>query len=183
VGTTAVKNIAEVDTSTGAVVPGFKDNASGEVNTLLAVNGHLLAGGAFKGINGSRTDPYHASLNPTTGKDDGYLQLGVSGTYVYPHVKTNHTQIYNQQLSPSGSDVLVEGTFTSVGGLPRQQIFMLSLGATSATVSPWTSTEFNAYCAVNRPFYIRPRPGRRTVRRSTSRPPAGTRTTGPTPSR
>jgi hypothetical protein len=31
---------------------------------------------------------------------------------------------------------------------------MLSLGAASGTVSPWTSTEFNAYCAINRPFYI-----------------------------
>ncbi len=134
-GTTAAKNIAEIDTTTGAVVPGFQDNASGAVNTLLAVNGHLLAGGSFKGINGSKTDPYYASLSPTTGKDDGYLALSVSGNYVYPHVKTNNTQVYNQQLSPNGSDVLVEGTFTSVGGLARQQIFMLGLGASSATVT------------------------------------------------
>jgi hypothetical protein len=154
VGSTTVKNIAEIDTTVGNVVPGFKDNASGAVNTLLAVNGHLLVGGAFKGINGSLTGPYYASLNPATGKDDGYLELAVSGNYVYPKVKTNNTQIYNQQLSPNGLYVLVEGTFTSVGGLPRQQIFMLSLGATSGTVSPWTSTEFNAYCAINRPFYI-----------------------------
>jgi hypothetical protein len=154
VGTTAAKNIAEIDTATGAVVPGFQDNASGAVNTLLAVNGHLLAGGAFKGINGSKTDPYYVSLSPSTGKDDGYLALSVSGNYVYPHVKTNNTQIYNQQLSPNGSDVLVEGTFTSVGGLARQQIFMLGLGASSGTVTPWTSTEFNQFCAVNRPFYI-----------------------------
>jgi hypothetical protein len=107
VGSTAVKNIAEIDTTVGNVVPGFKDNASGTVNTLLAVNGHLLAGGAFKGINGSKTGPYYASLNPATGTDDGYLSLGVSGNYVYPKVKTNNTQIYNQQLSPNGLYVLV----------------------------------------------------------------------------
>ncbi len=154
VGSTAVKNIAEIDTTTGAVVSAFKSNASGQVNTILAANGHLLVGGAFKGINGSSANPYYVSLNPATGKDDGYLSLGVTGHYVYPNVKTNNTQIYNQQLSPNGSDVLVEGTFTTVGGLHRQQIFMLGLGPTSGTVTPWTSTEFSQFCAVTRPFYI-----------------------------
>jgi hypothetical protein len=154
VGSTAVKNIAEISTTTGAVVSAFKSNASGTVNTILAASGHLLVGGAFKGINGSSANPYYVSLNPATGKGDGYLSLAVSGHYVYPNVKTNNTQIYNQQLSPSGSDVLVEGTFTSVGGLHRQQIFMLGLGPSSGTVTPWTSTEFNQFCAVTRPFYI-----------------------------
>ena len=63
-GGATAKNIAAVDTVTGALVPGFKDNASGEVDTLAVANGHLLAGGAFKGINGSTTDPYFASLSP-----------------------------------------------------------------------------------------------------------------------
>ena len=154
VGGTAAKNIAEIDTTTGAVVQAFKSNASGQVNTLLAAKGHLLAGGSFKGINGSSSDPYYVSLSPATGKDDGYLHLNVSGHYVYPHVKTNNTQIYNQQLSPGGAKVLVEGTFTAVGGLHRQQIFMLGLGAASAKVTTWTSPEFSQFCAVNRPFYI-----------------------------
>jgi len=154
VGSTAVKNIAEIDTTTGAVVTTFKSNASGGVQTILAANGHLLVGGSFKGINGSSANPYYASLNPATGKDDGYLSLAISGHYVYLNVKPNNTQVYNQQLSPNGSDVLVEGTFTSVGAQHRQQIFMLGLGASSATVTPWTSTEFSQFCAVNRPFYI-----------------------------
>ncbi len=154
VGSTAVKNIAEIDTTTGAVVPAFQSNASGQVETILAAKGHLLVGGSFNGINGSSANPFYVSLNPATGKDDGYLNLAVSGHYVYPNVKINNTQVYNQQLSPNGSDVLAEGTFTSVGGLPRQQIFMLGLGASSGTVTPWTSSEFSQFCAVNRPFYI-----------------------------
>jgi len=154
VGTTAVKNIAEIDTTTGAVVPAFKSNASGQVETILAAKGHLLTGGFFKGINGSSANPYYVSLNPATGKDDGYLSLAVSGHYVYPNVKTNNTEIYNQQLSPNGNDVLVEGDFTSVGGAARQQIFMLGLGATAGTVTAWNSPEFSQFCAVNRPFYI-----------------------------
>ena len=62
------------------------------------------------------------------------------------------------------------GDFTSVGGLPRQQIFMLNLATSPATVTGWTSPEWdgsqgeatpadptNGYpyeCATVEPFYI-----------------------------
>src|SRR5690349_1818557 len=166
VGGAAAKNIAAVDTVTGAVVPGFKDNASGEVNTLAVANGHLLAGGAFKGINGSTTDPYFASLSPATGRDDGFAHLNISGHYVYTGVHTNPTKVYNQQLSHGGTLDLVEGDFTSVGGLGRQQVFMLNLSGSAAQVTGWSSPEFDgskgnlphgyAYqCSLKDAFYIR----------------------------
>ena len=53
VGSTAVKNLAEIDTTTGAVVPTFAHSASAQVQTLLGVAGHMLVGGYFKTINGS----------------------------------------------------------------------------------------------------------------------------------
>ncbi len=154
VGGTAAKNIAEIDTTTGNVVTTFKSNASGQVETILAAKGHLLTGGFFKGINGGSANPFYVSLNPATGQDDGYLSLGVTGHYMYTGAKTNNTEIYNQQLSPNRKDVLVEGDFTSVGGVARQQIFMLGLGAAAGTVTAWNSAEFSQFCAVNRPFYI-----------------------------
>ena len=164
---TAVANIAEISASTGAVVPGFGSNTGGgHVDTILAVKGHLLVGGTFTGINGSSADPYFASLDPTTGKDDGFLHLNVSGHYVYPKVFTNSTEVYNQQLSHGGTLDLVEGDFTSVGGLSRQQIFMLDVSGTTAKVTGWSSPEFDgskgnlpggyAYqCADSHPIYIR----------------------------
>jgi hypothetical protein len=166
VGGAAAKNIAAVDTNLGALVPGFKDNASGEVDTLAVVNGHLLAGGAFKGINGSTADPYFASLSPATGQDDGFAHLSISGHYVYHGVHTNPTKVYNQQLSHGGTLDLVEGDFTSVGGVPRQQIFMLNVGGPAATVTGWSSPEWDgskgnlpggyAYqCSVKEAFYMR----------------------------
>jgi hypothetical protein len=166
VGGAAAKNIAAVDTATGALVPGFKDNASGEVETLAVVNGHLLAGGAFKGINGSTTDPYFASLSPATGRDDGFAHLNISGHYVYPGVQTNPTKVYNQQISHSGRLDLVEGDFTSVGGQGRQQVFMLDVSGSAAQVTGWSSPEFDgskgnlphgyAYqCSIKESFYIR----------------------------
>jgi hypothetical protein len=166
VGGAAAKNIAAVNTTGGALVPGFKDNASAEVDTLVVAKGHLLTGGAFKGINGSTADPYFASLSPATGQDDGFAHLGISGTYVYPGVKPNPTKAYNQQLSHGGTLDLVEGDFTKVGGLPRQQIFMLNLSGASATVTGWSSPEWDGskgyppggypyQCSVKEAFYIR----------------------------
>jgi hypothetical protein len=151
---TAASHIAEISTITGAVVPGFAHSANGKVETLAVSNGHVLAGGYFTSVNGGK-DRFMASLNATTGNDDGYLHLNISGSYQYPNVSGNGTRIYNQQISHGGTLDLVEGDFTSVGGLPRQQIFMLSLGAASAAVTGWTSSEFNQHCWKTEPFYVR----------------------------
>ncbi len=167
VGSTPAENIAEVDTTTGAVVPAFGTDATGSVDTLLGVKGHLLVGGQFTRINGSRTDPYMASVSPVTGQDDGFLHLSISGHYHYCDstgaCTTNTlTDINNQQLSHGGTLDLVEGDFTSVGGLPRQQIFMLNLATDPATVTGWTSPEWDGsnpsypyQCVVVEAYYIR----------------------------
>jgi hypothetical protein len=150
---TAAKDLAEVDTTTGAVTPAFAHSAGGQVETLLLHGSHLLTGGYFSGVNGSGKK-FYVSLSPTTGKDDNYVNLNISGNYQFPGVSGNPTRVYNQQLSHSGNLLLVEGDFTSVGGKARQQIFMLSLGASSAAVTGWTSSEFSQPCATVEPFYL-----------------------------
>jgi hypothetical protein len=95
------------------------------------------------------------SLSPTTGKDDGFVHLNISGNYQFSGVEGNPTRVYNQQLSNDGTLDLVEGDFTSVGGLPRQQIFMLNVSGPSATVTGWTSAEFDQSCWYSEPFYVR----------------------------
>jgi hypothetical protein len=163
---TAVKNIAEVNTTTGAVVTAFGHTASAEVETLLGTAGHILVGGYYTSINGSSADPYMTSLNPTTGKDDGFVQLHITGNYQFPGVSSNGTRVYNQALSHGGTLDLVMGDFTSVGGLSRQQIFMLNLATSPASVTGWTSPEWDGsagnlpggfpyQCATVEPFYIK----------------------------
>src|SRR5215831_5577950 len=169
VGGAAAKNIAAVSTAgTGGLVPGFKDNAGGQVETILAVNGHLLTGGFFNGINGSTIDPFYASLSPSTGKNDGFLHLGISGHIQFPGVKANSTEVFNQQLSHGGSLVLVEGDFTTVGGLNRRQIFMINVTGATASLTGWTSPQFDGSdpnatlnpndkyfnCGASHPFYV-----------------------------
>lgn len=145
---TAAKNIAEINTSTGAVVKTFGHNANGTVNTVLGYNNHLLVGGSFTQTNGHGRN-YYASLNPFSGKDDGFLRLRISG-----RVPNDPSKIYNQQLSHSGKLLLVEGNFTSAGGKSRQQIFMANLTGSTAKVTGWTSPEFNQHCIARESFYV-----------------------------
>src|SRR6266571_3404168 len=143
VGSTSVANIAKISTSTGAVTTAFGHSASGQVNTLLGAGGHILAGGYYKTINGSTANPYMTSLNPSTGKDDGFVHLSISGNYQFPGVTSNSTRVWNQELSHSGTLDLVMGDFTTAGGAARQQIFMLNLATSPATVTGWTSPEWD----------------------------------------
>jgi hypothetical protein len=171
VGGVAEKNIAEVNTTTGAPVAAFKHSASAMVETVLAVSNHIIVGGLFTSINSSSADPYLVSLNPVTGADDGFVHLNISGNYQFPGVAANATRTYNQQLSHSGRLDLVEGDFTSVGGDQREQVFMMDLSGKAATVTGWTSPEFDGSagesdpadpnsagypyeCATVEPFYI-----------------------------
>ncbi len=168
VGATTVKNIAEIDTGTGAVVSGFGHSASGQVETLLGYGGHILAGGYYTTINSSTANPYMTSLNATTGNDDGFIHLNISGNYHFCDSSgrctgTNPTRVYNQQLSHGGTLDLVEGDFTSVGGFQREQVFMLDLSGSTAAVTGWTSPEFDGsqpqstslyQCWFSEPFYL-----------------------------
>ncbi len=151
---TAVKNIAEISTTTGNVVKTFASNASGAVQTLVGTHARLITGGNFTSINGDAADPYLVSLNPTTGKSDGYLHLNVSGNYQFPGVSQNATHIYAAQLSHGGHQILVEGDFTSVGGQARQQAFILNISGTTGVVTGWNAPEFTTNCAPSEPFYV-----------------------------
>jgi hypothetical protein len=157
----AAGNIAEIDTGTGAIVSTFKHSASNKVETLVSYNNHIIVGGYYSKINGSSANPYLTSLNSSTGADDGFVHLGITGVLHYCNASgtrcttSDTTHIYNQQLSHGGTLDLVEGNFTSAGGQSRQQIFMLDLSGSAAVVTPWTSSAFNQHCWFTEAFYIR----------------------------
>jgi hypothetical protein len=141
---TAVKNLAKVSTSTGAVDTAFAHNAPARVYAVQYANGHLFVGGAFKTINGSTgaTASYLTSLNPATGKVDGYANnLGISGTY-----PKNTTHIFKFFPSPDGTRLAVNGVFTTVLGQQRLQVFVLDLGTSSVSLNAWYAPLLNQTC-------------------------------------
>jgi len=157
VGGVAAKNIAAVNTATGAVVSTFAHSAGGQVNALLVWGAHLLVG-SNAAVNNS-PNRYLSSHSLVTGRDDGLVSLGISGNYVFTQQDgrrsgPNPTQVYNFSLSPDGTRLLAMGVFTTVGGQARRQIVMLDLQGTSAAVDPWYSREFNQNCSYFSAFWL-----------------------------
>ena len=96
----------------------------------------------------------------------GSSTLNISGNYHHPGVSSNPTRVDNQALSHSGALDLVMGDFTSAGGLARQQIFMLNLATSPASVTGRTSPQTAARA---RPRRRTRTTGTRTRARATSR--------------
>ena len=150
-GGTAVTNIAKIDITrdlsgvptSDVVDPVFAHTSTGKVSAVLDVGGHLLVGGYFKTINGSSgsAGSYLTSLDPTTGKSDGYANnLRVSGT-----LPKDTTHIYKMWANPAGDRVAIDGVFTSVLGAARRQAFILDLGprvVSGEICAPGTTTQF-----------------------------------------
>jgi hypothetical protein len=145
----AATNIAAVSTTNGALDTQFERYTNGTVDTLVGYKDHLLTGGEFTRTNGySRY--YFESLSPSTGKVDDFVNLHVEG-----NVTGNPREVYNQQISHSGSLDLVEGNFRTVGGQYREQILMLNLAGSTAQVTGWSSPEFSERCWAKEAFYVR----------------------------
>jgi hypothetical protein len=116
-----VRDIAEVDTTTGQVVSSFGHSASAQVETLLGYHGHLIAGGSFTSINGSKADAYMASLNPVTGKNGKFPLTGLcdaAAAFPATQAKVLHKWI-NIFGCDSAYSVAADSSAVYVGGHQR----------------------------------------------------------------
>jgi hypothetical protein len=147
-GHTATR-LVKVSSSTAAIDPAFSPAPTNEVFTIVRVGSRIFAGGLFTKIAGT-SRAVLATVNATSGAIDNYVNLNVTGS-----LPNSGRKIYNFSLSPSGTKLLAMGSFTNVGGVARQQIFMIDLGATSATVDAWNSPDFSKSCASSLPFWVR----------------------------
>jgi hypothetical protein len=141
-------NLVKVSTATAAVDPTFDPAPNSEVYSLMYAKGLLFAGGSFNAIAGT-TKPVLVSLNPSTGLTTNYLKLNIQGS-----LPNSVRKVYNMELSHAGDRLLVMGSFTTVLGTGRQQIFMLDLGDTAATLDNWYAPTFSLQCASVEPFYV-----------------------------
>jgi hypothetical protein len=147
---TAVTNLAEVSTSTGAVVSGFRPQPNRTVFTLALHGSHLIVGGSFTTIGGgSRTAL--ASVSPTSGALSSYTSLAVSGTIAGD---SGLTRVFKLRVSPNGSRVLALGNFSKVAGSGRQQAFIANFGTSSTSLDSWYSPLFSQSCASKEPYYV-----------------------------
>lgn len=146
------KGVTLLDTTTGAIVGGFKPPAlNGAVWSLASVPGHLLVTGSFTTANSFARGGL-ASLDPNTGALDSYLTVQLAGHHNYTGGTGADGPVGGRAMavSPDGSTLVVLGNFKTADGLPRDQMVLIDLTATSAAVDPnWATLKYTAACASN----------------------------------
>jgi hypothetical protein len=131
----ARRGLVKLDPITGAVDQGFNAHLNGNVEDLQLINGRLIVGGKF-------TKRLQA-VDPTTGEDTGYLNLGISGTVA---ANAGATDVYRFAVDPAGNHLVAIGNFTAVGAATRFRAFMVDLGPTAGTLASWYYTPLNRAC-------------------------------------
>jgi hypothetical protein len=132
----ARRGLAKLNPSTGAVDTAFNANfSSGRVTEAALVGGRLIVGGTFPGK--------LRALNPATGANTGYLNIGISGSVAD---NAGPVEVYRFAVNPAGTRLAAVGNFTTVGGQSRWRAFMLTLG-TTATVNAWNYPPLRNMCA------------------------------------
>ncbi|MGZ4550299.1 MAG: PKD domain-containing protein [Blastococcus sp.] len=151
---TGVRRLVQLSMATGDRVAAFTTpNISAGVNDLALVGTRLFVGGSFTTVGGV---PYGGlvALNPTTGAPTGYLGVDVTLNHNWPDnggTAQPHAQapvgVDKFDVTPDGTRMIAIGNFRQADGLPRDQVVMIRLGATSASVDPtWRTRQYEPAC-------------------------------------
>jgi hypothetical protein len=152
------KGLLLLNVATGTRVASFRlPPANGAVTEVGLSQGKLFVGGNFTTVDAAP----HAGLiavNPLTGALD-------------PFVQTQFTERHNQDvagstpapvgvksfsISPDGSRMAVIGNFRKVDGLPRDQVAMLDLSGSQASVrADWRTQRYAPFCGFSIDAYVR----------------------------
>jgi hypothetical protein len=141
-----VNRLVKYDLSLRRVDPTFHSPVSAtRISDLQLVGGRLFVAGIFPGG--------ITSLDPTTGQRDpskyfdAVQATGSESGY--------STRVYRFAVNPAATRMVVIGSFTAVGGQPRQQAALVRLGSTAASLSPWSSSRWNEDCNSGLQWYTR----------------------------
>lgn len=148
----SANRVALLALNTGQLVPGFSiaTGFNGPVNDIVLSDGHLFVGGMFSKYRGTKHSGI-ASLNPTTGAVDPYMNVQMAGqhndTGAGRHERTGARDV---DISPDGRTMAVIGNFRTIDGYQRTQLALLDLGPTSASVRPsFRTSDYEALCYSN----------------------------------
>ncbi len=131
--------LAKLELSTGRLDPNFNPPFNGgRVSDMEMHNGRLVVAGTFK----SRL----VALNASTGKPTPYIPNVVGGRLP----NSNSPQVFKFDISEDGRHLVAVGNFTTVDTQPRPRVFMLDLGATTSTLSPWNYEPLGEPCTSTR---------------------------------
>lgn len=154
VGSVARRNVALVSLSTNAVVPTFVApvfSGFGRVKDMVKVGSRLVIVGDFSAVGGQQHQGI-AALSATTGAvDQTYLKVKFAGHHNNSgRGAQGSVGPWNVDANAAGDRLVVIGNFKTADGVPRDQVALITLGATSATVTPnWNTNRYNPLCLSN----------------------------------
>ena len=143
------KRLVKLSLADGSIVPGFHAALMGSWVEDSDVRGNrLYIGGAITSVNGvargrSRRRQCH----------DGAVDPNVALNFT--DKRAGKLRVAHFDISPDGTKLVATGTFTKVDGLDRNQIAMIDLSTTPASVSSWQTDAFTPACATRFDTYIR----------------------------
>ena len=143
------KRLVKLSLADGSIVPGFDAALMGSWVEDSDVRGNTLyIGGAISSIDGVARGRL-AALNATTGAVDPDVALD------FTDKRAGKLRVAHFDISPDGTKLVATGTFTKVDGLDRNQIAMIDLSTTPASVSSWQTDAFTPACATRFDTYVR----------------------------
>jgi PKD repeat protein len=145
--------IFRMNVSTGALNTGFTaPTISGNVRDLEVVGNHLFVAGKMTHFSGVAQKGL-GTLNATTGARDTYFTNQLDGLH-RPELAGSVTDVLQISSNPQNTELVAVGNFTTVNGQSRSQIAKFDLGASSATLSTWTTNQFTAGCSTKFDTYM-----------------------------
>ncbi len=140
--------LAKLDATTGVVDPAFRPPfRGGQINDLELVE----VGGVKHLVVAGSPSRKVMSLDPTTGRDDGWITVAVTEQLPGSWGTTSALQL---AVDPSRTHLAVTGNFMRVDGQGRSRFFMLDLTAASTSFSSWYYPGFAKSCASEAPRRI-----------------------------
>jgi PKD repeat protein len=141
-------NLVQLSLATGQKTAFKVPSINGSVNDLALSGSRLFIGGQFTTVGGVAHGGL-ATVNATTGALDPYMGVNVAQHHNYPDRGSAMSAVGVQKLdiTPDGTRLVAIGNFRQAGGLVRDQVVMVLLQATSATVDPnWQTTRYSPAC-------------------------------------
>ena len=143
------KGITLLNLSNGSIVSGFVPPVlNGIVESMRLSGGRLYITGTFT-LTGNVTHDGLATLNPTTGALDPFMNIQLTGHHNYNGSGANGAVGGRaMDISPDGTRAIVIGDFKDANGAVHDQIVMIDLNGSSAVIDPnWNTNEFTGACA------------------------------------
>ena len=145
------KSIVQLNTSNGSIAAGWKPAVPNGVGQAIRyANNQLLLGGDFSTVGGTAHSGL-VGLNPTTGAMTSYTKVQFTGHHNYNGSGANAGVGVNAMtVSPDGTRLVAIGNFKNADGVQHDQIAMLDLSGTTATLDQnWNTNQYTAACYNN----------------------------------